>query len=58
MYGTERAMFASNIPVDRQRHSVDAIFSGFDEFTRGFSADERSGLFHDNAMRIYRMETR
>ena len=58
IFGTGRAMFASNFPVDSLRASFDEIFSGFDEFTRGFSADERRGLFHDNATRIYRMEKR
>ena len=57
IFGTQRAMFASNFPVDSLRASFDAIFSGFDEFTRGFSAEERQRLFHDNAVRIYRMET-
>jgi predicted TIM-barrel fold metal-dependent hydrolase len=51
-------MFASNFPVDSLRAGFDEIFSGFDEFTRGFSAEERRRLFHDNAVRIYRMEKR
>ena len=55
VFGTGRAMFASNFPVDSLRAGFDEIFSGFDESTRGFSAEERRGLFHDNAMRIYRM---
>ena len=58
IFGPGRAMFASNFPVDSLRASFDEIFSGFDECTRSFSADERRGLFHDNAMRIYRMEKR
>ena len=56
LFGTRRAMFASNYPVDSLRASFDAIYSGFDEITRGFSDAERRGLFHDNAVRIYRME--
>ena len=56
MFGTGRAMFASNFPVDGLRAGFDSILSGFDELTCGFSADERRGLFHDNAVRIYRME--
>jgi predicted TIM-barrel fold metal-dependent hydrolase len=56
LFGTQRAMFASNFPVDGLCASFSAIYSGFDEFTRGFSEPERRALFHDNAVRIYRME--
>ena len=56
LFGTRRAMFASNYPVDSLRASFDAIYREFDEFTRGFSDEERRALFHDNAVRIYRME--
>ena len=58
VFGTQRAMFASNFPVDSLRASFDAVFSGFEETTRGFSATERRSLFHDNAVRIYRMDQR
>jgi predicted TIM-barrel fold metal-dependent hydrolase len=58
LFGTKRSMFASNFPVDSLRSSFDAIYSEFDEITRGFSASERAALFHDNAVRIYRMEDR
>jgi len=55
LFGTGRAMFASNFPVDGLCQSFGAIYSGFDEITRGFSYPERRALFHDNAVRIYRM---
>ena len=55
-FGTDRAMFASNYPVDGLRMSFDDIFRGFEEATRELSVDERRALFHDNALRIYRME--
>lgn len=58
LFGTERSMFASNFPVDSLRHSFDAIYSAFDEITRAFSDAARRALFHDNAVRIYRMEQR
>ena len=58
LFGTQRAMFASNFPVDSLRASFDAIYSGFDQITRDFSNAERRALFHDNAVRIYRMEQR
>jgi predicted TIM-barrel fold metal-dependent hydrolase len=56
LFGTQRAMFASNFPVDGLCASFSEIYSGFDEITRGFSHAERRALFHDNAVRIYRME--
>ena len=56
LFGTERAMFASNFPVDSLCASFDAIYSGFDQITNGFFEEERRALFHDNAIRIYRME--
>jgi len=40
-------MFASNYPVDSLRASFDAIYSAFDEITRGFSSAERRALFHE-----------
>lgn len=55
-FDTRRAMFASNYPVDSLRMGFDDIFRGFDEATRDLSVDERRALFHDNALRIYRME--
>jgi predicted TIM-barrel fold metal-dependent hydrolase len=56
LFGVQRAMFASNFPVDGLCASFDTIFAGFDTITRGFSAGERRALFHDNAARLYRME--
>lgn len=55
-FGVERAMFASNFPVDSLRLSFDTIFEDFSQATLGLSEDERRKLFHDNAARIYRME--
>jgi predicted TIM-barrel fold metal-dependent hydrolase len=49
-------MFASNFPVDSLRASFDAIYSDFDRFTQSLTAAERRGLFHDNAVRLYRMD--
>jgi predicted TIM-barrel fold metal-dependent hydrolase len=54
-FGARRAMFASNYPVDSLRERFDTIWRTFDDITRGFSDTERRALFHDNAMRIYRM---
>jgi predicted TIM-barrel fold metal-dependent hydrolase len=55
-FGVERAMFASNFPVDSLCASFDTIFSGFRTIVADFSRMEQRSLFHDNAIRIYAME--
>lgn len=54
-FGTGRAMFASNFPVDKQYSIFVAVWSAFDAITRGFSESERTGLFRDNARKYYRI---
>ncbi|MFY9313966.1 MAG: amidohydrolase family protein [Burkholderiales bacterium] len=56
VFGAERAMFASNFPVDGLLASFDEIYSGFRAIAAEFTASERRALFHDNAVRIYAME--
>ena len=55
IFGADRAMFASNFPVDRVWSSWDKIFGAFDTLTRDFSESERTKLFASNAERIYRI---
>jgi len=55
MFGTERCMFASNFPVDGLAGSFDGIFTGFKQATSALPAASRRQLFHDNAVRIYRL---
>lgn len=55
-FGTERAMFASNFPVDRLCGTFAEIYGGFRDIVGGFPALEQRRLFHDNAVRIYDME--
>ncbi|MGH6924305.1 MAG: amidohydrolase family protein [Propylenella sp.] len=55
LFGVDRAMFASNFPVDGLVASFRTIYDGFFEITEGFSADERRKLFHDNALKFYRI---
>jgi len=56
IFGVERCMFASNFPVDSLCADFDTIFTGFKTIVQGFAAAERRRLFHDNAVRIYRLE--
>ena len=50
------ASFASNFPVDSVCGDLNTIFAGYKAITAGFSDDERRKMFHDNAMRIYRID--
>ncbi|MCZ8040983.1 MAG: amidohydrolase family protein [Beijerinckiaceae bacterium] len=54
IFGPDRAMFASNFPVDGLVGDFDTIFSGFLAATAAMSDGERDRLFHDNARRFYR----
>jgi predicted TIM-barrel fold metal-dependent hydrolase len=56
LFGAERAMFASNFPVDSLCASFAEIYAGFREIVKDFGALEQRALFHDNAVRIYAME--
>jgi len=55
-FGVERAMFASNFPVDGLCAAFREIFDGFREITKDLSPLEQRRLFHDNAVRLYDME--
>lgn len=55
VFGTGRAMFASDFPVERVHGSFDAFFRAFDAITADFSIDERRSLFAANAETIYRI---
>lgn len=54
-FGVERAMFASDFPVDKVHGDFDAVFAAFDAVTAGFSPDERDRLFAGNAEAVYRI---
>ena len=55
-FGVDRAMFASNFPVDRIHGPFGAHFSAYDSITRSFSASERTKLFGANAACLYRLD--
>lgn len=55
-FGTGRAMFASNFPVDGLCGGFAEIYSGFREIVKDFPGPEQRRLFRDNALRIYAME--
>jgi predicted TIM-barrel fold metal-dependent hydrolase len=55
LFGVDRAMFASNFPVDSLVASFDAIYRGFKAIVGGFPLADRRRLFHDTAVRLYRL---
>jgi predicted TIM-barrel fold metal-dependent hydrolase len=55
LFGTERAMFASNFPTDKLFGSFDRHLDAYNAITQDFSADERAAMFAGNANRIYRL---
>jgi predicted TIM-barrel fold metal-dependent hydrolase len=55
IFGVERCLFASNYPVDRLVAGFDTIFSGFKAIVAERPEAERRALFHDNAVRVYRL---
>lgn len=54
LFGVDRAMFASNFPVDKLVAGFDDIYAGFMTIVDDLDERDRRKLFHDNAMRIYR----
>ena len=54
-FGPTRCMFESNFPVDRLSCSYTVLWNQFKKLTKSFSADERAAMFHDTAMRVYRL---
>jgi len=54
-FGPKRAMFESNFPVDKQSCGYGTLWNAFKRITEGYSAQERTDLFHDTAARFYRL---
>jgi len=54
-FGPSRCMFESNFPVDKQSCSYAVLWNAFKKLASGFSAAEKADLFHDTAVRAYRL---
>lgn len=54
-FGAERAMFASNFPVDKLTSDFPTLWKSFAKITEGASEAEKAGLFRDNARKFYRI---
>lgn len=56
LFGSNRCMFESNYPVDRNACSYVVMWNAFVRVTQDLSPDEIADLFHDTAVRAYRLE--
>src|SRR5947209_4240157 len=54
-FGPDRCMFESNFPPDKVSFSHHVLFKAFKRFSQGYSTAERAALFHDTAVRSYRI---
>lgn len=54
-FGTDRCLFASNFPIDGSYSTYPGLFGAFETITASLSQDDRAKLFHDNAVRLYRL---
>ncbi|MFZ2003604.1 MAG: amidohydrolase family protein [Stellaceae bacterium] len=56
-FGPDRCMFESNFPVDKVSFSHPILYNAFKRFSKNYSAAERAALFHDTAIKAYRIST-
>ena len=54
-FGPGRCMFESNFPVDKESCSYLVLWNSFKRLTAAFSDSEKDALFHDTAVRTYRL---
>ncbi|MFM5895302.1 MAG: amidohydrolase family protein [Novosphingobium sp.] len=55
-FGTKRAMFESNYPVDKWGASYAVLWNAFKVLTRSASAEDKAALYAGNAARFYGIE--
>ena len=54
-FGPDRCMFESNFSVDKISMSYATLWAAFDLMSATYSPAERAALFHDTAVRAYRL---
>jgi predicted TIM-barrel fold metal-dependent hydrolase len=55
LFGVDRAMFASNFPVDRLVARFQTIYDGFRTIVQDLTTTDQEKLFRGNAVRVYRL---
>ncbi len=54
-FGVDRCMFESNFPVDKHSCSYHVLWNAFKKIVADASPAEKASLFHDTAVRAYRL---
>ena len=54
-FGSERCMFESNFPVDKQSISYHVIWNAFKKLTKDLSEKEKQDLFYSTANKVYKL---
>jgi len=54
-FGVDHCMFESNFPVDKVSFSYSVMWNAFKRLSKDFSSDERSSLFYNTAVKVYRL---
>jgi L-fuconolactonase len=55
-FGPQRCMFESNFPVDKVSCSYLVLWNSYKRLVASFSPSEKAALFHDTAVRVYRLD--
>ena len=55
-FGVDRCIMESNFPVDKQSCGYGVLWNALKRVTKNYSLSERTSLYHDNAVRFYRLE--
>jgi L-fuconolactonase len=54
-FGPDRSMFESNFPVDKGMCSYSNLWNAFKRVSEGYSNDEKNAMFHNTALKFYRL---
>ncbi len=57
-FGVERCMFESNFPVDKEGLDYGVLWNAFKLASERLNTRQRAALFHDTAVRVYRLNER
>jgi predicted TIM-barrel fold metal-dependent hydrolase len=55
VFTPNRSMFESNFPPDKESSSYTVVWNHFKKFSKQYTKDERTAMFHDVALRVYRL---
>ena len=55
-FSPSRCMFESNFPPDKVSFSYNVMYNAFKRLTNSYSGSERADMFHDTAVRVYRID--